>query len=186
MENWCQVRDEDPEIFKEVLVFQQPSAAFDEVLIAWDLEDLAQRFLAVVLQRDLLSGALTSRSKMAAHLLHILLCWVGPGMTPVVQLTDSDFSYILKRHLEFYKLEIARFKKEKVVREGNKFDMKFGPWETMYLVSRAARDLKKRADGGTARSSRTSSEWAAHDSPSHDSPWGEDRGTHRRALPLDR
>ena len=147
MENWLLVRDEHPELFEEIVVFQQPSATFDEVLIAWDLQDLAKRFPAVVLQRDLLSGALTIRSKMAAQLLHILMCWVGPGMTPVVQLTDTDFSYILKRYLEFYKLEVARMKKEKATREGRKFDMKFGPWEIMFLVSRAARDLKKRAEG---------------------------------------
>ena len=146
LENWCKLRDEDPEVFEKVIVMQQPSATFDEVLVSWDLEDLAKRFPATVLQRDLLSGALTSRTKMAAQLLHIITCWVGPGMTPVVQLTDTDFSFILKRALEFYKQEIARLRKEVAVRDGTKFSMKFDAREIMYIVSRAAEEVKKNAE----------------------------------------
>ena len=72
MENWLKVRDADPQIFKEIIVMQQPAATVDEVIVAWELEDLAKRVPGAVLQRDLQSGALTTRSRMAALCLHII------------------------------------------------------------------------------------------------------------------
>ena len=45
MENWLRLRDDHPEMFEEVLVMQQPSATVNEVLVAWELEDLGKRFL---------------------------------------------------------------------------------------------------------------------------------------------
>ena len=75
--------------FKEVIVMQQPSATVDEIIVGWGLEDLSERFPQVVLQRDLLSGALSSRARVACYLLQILECWVGPGMTAVLQVRDA-------------------------------------------------------------------------------------------------
>ena len=146
MSAWCDLRDEDPAVFEKIVVFQQPAATMDEVLVAWGLEDLAKRFPGVVLQRDLLSGALSSRARMAAQLLHILMCWVGPGMTPVVQLTDTDFAFLFKRYLEFWKLEIVKQRKEEAASRGESFQMKFGAREILFIVSRAVADLKVRAE----------------------------------------
>ena len=83
---------------------------------------------------------------MAALLQHIILCWVAPGMTPVVQLTDTDFSFLLKRHLEAAKWEIAQKLKEKALREGREFTMKFGAAEIMFIVCNAVRSLKTNAE----------------------------------------
>ena len=47
-----------------------------------------ERFPQVMLQRDLLSGALSSRARVACYLLQILECWVGRGMTAVLQVLD--------------------------------------------------------------------------------------------------
>ena len=87
MKEWLKLRDENPEIFDEIVVMQQPSGTVDEVIAGWAMEDLAGRFPCVILQRDLLSGALTPRARLAAHLGQIICCWISPGMTPVVQLT---------------------------------------------------------------------------------------------------
>ena len=59
MEHWLLLRDEFPEVFKEIIIMQQPSATVDEIITAWNLEDLASRFPATVLQRDPQSGALS-------------------------------------------------------------------------------------------------------------------------------
>ena len=40
---------------------------------------------------------------MAAYLQQIIPCWVAPGMTPVVQLTDTDIAFPLKRKIEKFK-----------------------------------------------------------------------------------
>ena len=87
---------------------QQPRATVDEIIAAWEVEDLARRFPCVVLQRDFQSGALSCRARAACFALHILTSCVGPGMAPVVQLTDTDFSYPFKQELESAKWELAR------------------------------------------------------------------------------
>ena len=146
MEQWRKLRAADPGIFEEIVVMQQPAATFDEVLVAWDLEDLGKRFPAAVLQRDLLSGALSTRAKMAAQLMHQVLCWISPGMTPVAQVTDTDFSYIFKRELEVAKLELIKKIKEQCTKAGTKFKMRFGPAEILFVIGTAVRKLKERAE----------------------------------------
>ena len=108
MEGWLALRDGNPQAFEDILVMQQPSATVDEIIAAWEVEDLARRFPCVVLQRDLQSGALSGRARAACFALHVLTAWVGPGMTPVIQLTDTDFSFPFKHELEMAKWELTR------------------------------------------------------------------------------
>ena len=108
MRQWLQLRDEDPNMFEEVIVMQQPSATLDEIITGWSLEDLAGRFPCCILQRDLLSGALTGRARLAAHLGQIVCCWISPGMTPVVQITDTHIAFMLKRKIAKYKTVLLR------------------------------------------------------------------------------
>ena len=118
MEGWLNLRDQHPEYFEQIIVMQQPAAIVDEVIVGWEIEELGKKFPGVVIQRDLISGAVSSRSKMAAVLQHIICCWIAPGMTPVVQLTDTDFAFIFKRRLEQANQEVAQLHKEKALREG--------------------------------------------------------------------
>ena len=108
MEGWLAPRDADPQAFEEIIVIQHPSATVDEIIAAWEVEDLSRRFPCVVLQRDLQSGALSSRARAACFALHVLTAWVGPGMAPVVQLADTDFSFPSKQELETAKWELTR------------------------------------------------------------------------------
>ena len=145
MEPWLLLRDEFPEVFKEIVIMQQPSATVDEIITAWNLEDLASRFPAIVLQRDLQSGALSCRARMAACLLHVLCCWIAPGMTPVTQLTDTDFAKKFKEFLAYFKVEVARELKEQCLAEGRKFSMKYHPRQILFILVRACRALRQYA-----------------------------------------
>ena len=146
MENWLDLRDERPEYFEEIIVMQQPAATVDEIIVGWELEELGKRFPAAVLQRDLLSGALSGRAKMAAVLQHIICCWVAPGMTPVVQLTDTDFSFIFKRRLEHAKQDVVKLLKEQAIKEGREFEWKLGAVQVMQMLYNAFREYKLRAE----------------------------------------
>ena len=146
MENWLDLRDERPEYFEEIIVMQQPAATVDEIIVGWEIEELGKRFPAAVLQRDLLSGALSGRAKMAAVLQHIICCWIAPGMTPVVQLTDTDFSFIFKRRLEQAKLEVVKLLKEQAIKEGRDFEWKLGAVQVMQMIYSAFREYKLRAE----------------------------------------
>ena len=125
---------------------QQPAATFDEVIVSWDLEDLNKRFPAILLQRDLQSGALSCRSRMAALLLNIVCCWISPGMTPVCQLTDTDFAKTFKDFLNFFKNQMAKTLKEEAVAEGRKFSMKYRPREIAHVMARSIRAMKEEVE----------------------------------------
>lgn len=127
---------------------QQPSAIVDEIIVAWSLEDLSSRFPQAVLQRDLLSGALSSRARVASYLQQILECWVGPGMTPVVQVTDTDVAYVLKRLLAKFKVQAMREMKDLALKEGRGVSFKMGAKELLEVCANAVREFKSWADKG--------------------------------------
>ena len=86
---------------------QQPSATVDEIIYGRCMQDIMLRFPQMVLQRDLVSGALSDRAKLACKIAQAIPCWIGPGMTPATQVTDTDLAYPFKA--------FARKSKEKVV-----------------------------------------------------------------------
>ena len=146
MDAWCKLRDEHPQIFEEIVVVQQPSATADEIITGWGLEDLGKRFPAAVLQRDLVSGALSDRARMAAFMQQIICCWVALGMTPVVQHTDTDIAFPLKRKIEAEKMKISQEFKSAALKEGREVSFKMGPWELVKVVAGSLREFNKDAD----------------------------------------
>ena len=67
-------------------------------------------------------------------------------MILVVQLTDTDFAFLFKRCLELRKHDIVKMRKEEATSKGETFQMKFGPREILFIVSRAFADLKIRSE----------------------------------------
>ena len=146
MAGWTELREKHPEYFEELVVMQQPAATCDEIIVGWSLEDLGKRFSGVVLQRDLVSGALSSRAKLAAYLQQIIPCWVGPGMTPVVQVTDTDVAFPLKKIIERRKWDITKEFKELAIKEGRETSFKMGPPELMKVLYGSVMEFKEWAD----------------------------------------
>ena len=89
-----ELRKIHPEWYVELVVMSQPAACVDEILYVWSVQDVAQRFPNVLQLRDLLGVAMTDRSKAAMRLASQVGTWVGPGMTPVLQLTDTDLAFL--------------------------------------------------------------------------------------------
>ena len=87
---YVEVKRLHPELFEKIRVYAQPAATMDEVTQVWHIEDLMKEFPQAVHQRDLFSAALTDKSKIAMKLAHHLPHWIAGGMTPVLQLTDTD------------------------------------------------------------------------------------------------
>ena len=146
MRSWTDLRDLKPELFEHIVVVQQPSATADEVIVGWSMEDLSLRFPAVLLQRDLVSGALSSRARMAAHLSQVICCWVGPGMTPVVQITDTDVAFPLKAKIKKVKQIFEQSAKVQALKEGRPVSYAMGPRELMEVLMLAVREFKQEAD----------------------------------------
>ena len=148
MARWLDLRDRHPQYFEEIIVMQQPSATVDEVIVGWSLADLRSRFPQVMLQRDLLSGALASRARVASYLSGVLECWIGPGMTVVMQITDTDVAFVLKRLLAKFKMQITRTMKDEALQEGQAVVFKMGPAEIMEVVYKSVMEFKESIDKG--------------------------------------
>lgn len=146
MAEWTPLRKEFPEYFKEVIVMQQPSATADEIIVGWGLEDLGKRFPAAVLQRDLVSGALSSRARMAALMQQIVCCWIGPGMTPVTQVTDTDVAYPLKMKIRKFKSSLSQELKTLALKEGREVSFKMGCQELMQIVCKSVKEFREEVD----------------------------------------
>jgi hypothetical protein len=146
MAHWSALRASNPQFFLDVVVMQQPSATCDEIIVGWSMEDLGKRFPATVLQRDLVSGALSDNAKLAAYLQQVVPCWIGPGMTPVVQVTDTDVAFPLKKIIERKKVEISQEFKEIAILAGRDTSFKMGPPELMKVLCGAVKEFKETAD----------------------------------------
>ena len=112
MKEMSDLRDARPELFKDIVVMQQPSATVDAVIVGWCMEDLMLRFPQFIFQRDLVSGALSNTAKLSAKIAHAIGCWVGPQMTPVVQLTDTDVAFVTKGFMRRSKDKLVRQMKD--------------------------------------------------------------------------
>ena len=62
-------------------------------------------------QRDLLAAAMAQTSKLAMKIGHFVPAWIGGGLTPVCQLTDTDIAFVLKAFARKAKEELLTEKK---------------------------------------------------------------------------
>ena len=144
MSDLLDLRDKRPELFANVVVMQQPSATVDEVIIGWGMEDLMERFPQFLLQRDLVSGALSENAKLAAKIAHAVCCWVGPGMTPVCQLTDTDIAFVLKSFIRRSKDRLVLAMRQRAADAGERASFCCSNFEILTMVAESHRDLVKR------------------------------------------
>ena len=107
--SYVKLRKERPELLEGLVIMQQPSATFDEVIMSWDVKDLASRLPQAVVQRDMFSSAQTDNIKKLMQISHQLPARIAPKMTPVLQLTDTDIAFVGKID--------AKLEKRKIVRE---------------------------------------------------------------------
>ena len=63
LRDYVELRKKRPELFKDVLVYGQPSAWMDEITNGWLIEDLEERCVGCIHQRDLFGVMLTESSK---------------------------------------------------------------------------------------------------------------------------
>ena len=134
MHNLVELRKAKPEIFKGLVIFQQPAAWMDEIIASWACQDLAERCPQCVHQRDLFSAALTDTSKKIMGILHQIPTWIAAKMTPVLQLTDTDLAFILKAAVRRFKEELAREMRNRARMKGEKESFKCGPEEMIRIA----------------------------------------------------
>ena len=137
LKEYVELRKLYPEIFEDLIVMSQPVACVDEIIYIWNLEDLRERYPQFLSQRDLLGVAFTEVSKLAHRAGSFINSWVGAGMTPVLQLTDTDLAFIMKAASRDEKTNLVLEMKQKAQDEGgisSAPDFKCGPYEMVKIA----------------------------------------------------
>ena len=89
---WRRLRQEQPGLFDQLLVWQQPAAFADAVIFGWMVRLEAQEFTQVVRLVDAFAGGWTETGKEQMWLLQQMQACVAPGCTAVSQITDTGLA----------------------------------------------------------------------------------------------
>ena len=92
MKEWRQLRKEQPELFSQLRVWQQPAAVVDQIIWRWQCELEAAEYPQAVRCTDTLSAAWSKQSKEVTWLLQQVGCPVPEGCTPLCQPTDTHLA----------------------------------------------------------------------------------------------
>ena len=108
MQDWRAIRDspKTAHLLEKLEVMQQPSAVTDSVIFCWIAEAQAEAYGCSLWTRDVCGGAGGGEQCAAAMFAAGQLGnYIAAKMTAVLQPTDTDFAFLLKRYAEESKLQ---------------------------------------------------------------------------------
>jgi hypothetical protein len=147
MRAWRDLRLKCPELFADVSIMQQPAAVVDSVITTWSLQELAVQYPCSVWQRDLSGGGgFSLEARKAMSLSSQISCWVAGKMTPVLQITDTDFSYRLKSFALEAKRSMRKQLESKALKDGVDVTLKCGCYEILKIIVDSLSELKRVCD----------------------------------------
>ena len=117
MSGWRQLRDHGTDFEKELVnkfdIYQQPAGFCDGVIVSWTAEARAAEVPQCLHVRDAFAAGWAESSMRANFLCQSLQVMIAGKMTPVMQLTDTDVSAVMKRASELKKKEILGENRER-------------------------------------------------------------------------
>jgi hypothetical protein len=137
LKQWVKLRQESAEVrtmLESIDVYQQPSGFTDSVIMAWVLEAQSERVPQAIHQRDLFAAALSEPAKRMSYLCHQLQAWIGGKMTSVLQLTDTDCSFVLKAAANREKDCLKRQMRQKAIQSQQVANFRCGPFEILRIA----------------------------------------------------
>jgi hypothetical protein len=93
---WQTLRWKRPELFEGLSVMAQPAAVVDNIIQAWQLEELGDQYPCSICQRDMLGSYRSASSQKAMQVIGMLDAPILGKMTAVLQVTDTDIARPLK------------------------------------------------------------------------------------------
>ena len=141
MRTWRQLREQEPHLFEGVKIWQQPAAVMDSVLTAWSQADLSLQYPAAVWQRDCLGCALTDRALEGMYTSSHIAAWIPGGMTPVMQIVDTDLAAPFKAACRRSKDELRTMLKRKALQEEVRAPFKMGYLEILAVIQAGLKHL---------------------------------------------
>ena len=92
MKGWRQLRAEQPELFRGILLWQSPTAFADSVIWSWQLAEEASRFRVSLRLVDALRTHWTDQALEQMWLTQSCQACIPPGCTPLCQVTDTGMA----------------------------------------------------------------------------------------------
>ena len=96
LKSYVELRKEHPEWFENLEVYSQPSAVVDAVIMKWMLEEQSRHFGCSIWCRDMLAAGQSGQTRLVQSLAQQLPSRVYGGVTCLIQLTDTDYSWSFK------------------------------------------------------------------------------------------
>jgi hypothetical protein len=145
MQAWRALRQERPELLEGISVTQQPAAVVDSVITTWSIMEMAAKYPCMLWQRDLSGGGgFSSQAKQAMKIAGQVPTWIAGKMTPVLQITDTDFAFLMKSYAEEVKRDV-RVQLEAVAAQANKeVSLRCGALEIMQIIAGSLKKLKEK------------------------------------------
>ena len=95
MKAWRDLRREQGAMFEDILVYAQSAAVIDGIVQVLTSKDIGKELPATIWQMDIVGGAMTVEAKEAMALIGQIPAFIAGKMTPVLQVTDTDFAFTL-------------------------------------------------------------------------------------------
>ncbi len=92
MQSWRHCRAKEPELFRDIKVWQSPTVFVDGVIWAWQQHEESGRFESLVRIVDSLATCWSPDSTERNFLCQTVQASVPPGCTPLMQVTDTGFA----------------------------------------------------------------------------------------------
>ncbi len=139
MRSFVQLRSTHPKLFDDISVLQQPAAFLDGALHSWRLLELQRLYPHSSWQRDSLQTPLTEEALKSSAMCHQILSLIQGKMTPVLQLTDTDFAFLFKAKATAAKERL----KAKAKKDGSRESWNICLYPMMKVISEALKALEK-------------------------------------------
>ena len=96
LEQWVKIRRDHPHLLEHYDVYSQPSSNQDNVIMSWVIAKQARMYPASIYQRDCFAASFSDDTMRAMFTAHQIQAIIPPKMAAIMQLTDTDFSYVFK------------------------------------------------------------------------------------------
>ena len=96
LEQWVKIRRDHPHLLEHYDVYLQPSSNQDNVIMSWVIAKHARMYPASIYQRDCFAASFSDDTMRTMFTAHQIQAIIPPKMTAMMQLTDTDFSYVFK------------------------------------------------------------------------------------------
>ena len=142
---WRELRERRPEWFEDLEVYCQPAAVVDSIIMKWMLEEQAEAFPCSIWCRDMLAAGQAMQTKVVQAAAQQLGSRVYGGVTCLVQVTDTDYSWSFKGSVAQAQAEVRKVQVTAAKAKGVKCTLKCGPAEIMKIIHEAQQAQKRRA-----------------------------------------